>query len=566
MQRRVFAGWSVVVALLLSLMPVSASGQVVPPGSVLPPAAIGEGAASSDVNNVEGLLQHGRQLEAQSRWADALSHYDAALRQFPEHPALERRQQIARLHYDLGRRYADSSFRGMVGKLSVSEALGLYNEVAVKIQWHYVDDPNWRRLVEHGTDALEAALSDEVFARRYLPEANAQRVGEFLIDIRKRTAGWAIRNRQEAKDAVNYIAWLGSKQLGVPQSVSIVEYVCGMANLLDDYSSFLTGGELKDVYAQIEGNFVGLGIELRATPQGLQIVRAIAASPAEKAGIQAGDLIIAVDGRSTLELNSDEAADMLQGPEGSTVQLTVTTPSQPPRLLKVRRERVEVPSVDDAKILDAQTGVAYFKLASFQKTTARDVDAALWKLHRQGMKSLIVDLRGNPGGLLTAAVEVADRFLDSGIIVSTRGRVTSEDATYRAHNGGAWQVPLVVLIDHDSASASEILAGALRDHRRATLVGTRSYGKGSVQGIFALSTGGSGVRLTTSKFYSPNGHPYSKVGVTPDVAVQVAARPVGEEILKPAGEDDPMVAAALTVARNKLSQRSSTPRSARQAQ
>ena len=180
-------------------------------------------------------------------------------------------------------------------------------------------------------------------------------------------------------------------------------------------------------------------------------------------------------------------------------------------------------------MVDPENGVAYIKLTSFQKTTSRDVDAALWSLHRQGMRSLIIDVRGNPGGLLNASVEVADKFLPSGVIVSTRGRSTREDFDYQAHNVGTWRVPLVVLIDGDSASASEIFAGAIRDHGRGTVVGERSYGKGSVQGIFPLNRYKSGIRLTTSKFYSPSGQPISDRGVTPNVEVhpdrtRVAAR------------------------------------------
>ena len=142
------------------------------------------------------------------------------------------------------------------------------------------------------------------------------------------------------------------------------------------------------------------------------------------------------------------------------------------------------------------------------------------------MRSLIMDLRGNPGGLLTSSVEVADKFVEEGVIVSTHGRSSLEDYNYTAHKAGTWDVPLVVLIDGDSASASEIFAGAIRDHHRGTIVGQRSYGKGSVQGIFPLAAAGAGVRLTTAKFYSPSGAAISKVGVSPDIEVHRAAKPV----------------------------------------
>ena len=196
------------------------------------------------------------------------------------------------------------------------------------------------------------------------------------------------------------------------------------------------------------------------------------------------------------------------------------------RQLSIRRRRVEVPSVDRVQMLDAREASATCSLTCFQKTTRRDLEAALWQLHREGMKSLVIDLRGNPGGLLITAVEVVELFVDHGVIVSTRGRSAQEDFTYTSHGQATWQTPLVVLIDQDSASAAEIFAGAIRDHHRGTLVGVRSFGKGSVQGIFPLESSEAGLRLTTAKFYSPDGHPYARVGVEPDVQVRQAARPI----------------------------------------
>ena len=213
----------------------------------------------------------------------------------------------------------------------------------------------------------------------------------------------------------------------------------------------------------------------------------------------------------------------------------------------MRRERVDVPSVEDVKIVDREHGVGYMRISSFQKTTSRDVDTALWSLHRKGMRSLIVDVRGNPGGLLTASVQVADKFVNSGTIVSTRGRNPSEDFDYAAHQIGTWRVPLTVLIDGDSASASEIFAGAIHDHRRGQIVGQQSYGKGSVQGIFPLRKARAGIRLTTAKFYSPSGRAISKQGVTPTIVVQTVAKPItdGQTASAKSSVDDTVLAAAI---------------------
>ncbi len=177
-------------------------------------------------------------------------------------------------------------------------------------------------------------------------------------------------------------------------------------------------------------------------------------------------------------------------------------------------------SIPTAKIIDSSNGIGYIRMTGFQKNTTEELDAALLSLNREGMQALIWDLRGNPGGLLPAAVEVLDRFLEEGVIVSTKGRTSDQDWTYSAQRPGTWNVPLVLLVDGDSASASEIVAGAIRDHHRGTVVGRKTYGKWSVQSIMPCRAR-SGLRLTTAKFYSPNGQNYGKIGVEPDVPVSL---------------------------------------------
>ncbi len=543
----------VLLTLVVSTSIAFAQSSVIPPvptapaGSSRPVVPRGDTvqiATEAMPVGVENALAKGRELEMQGKWADAVVHYEEALRDAPGDKRLERRHDIARLHNSLERRYSDSSFFNTVRSLDARKASELYSELLTKIESHYVVTPPWQSIAHRGATAVLIAANDKQFAAKHGLRASEAQVKAFSAELRKQvsTKG-AIRSRLEAAQLASNLSRLAEYRLGAPSAAWMLEFTTAAAGGLDNYSSFLTPGQLKDVYSQIEGNFVGLGVELKADDGALLIVRTIKGSPAARAGIVAGDRIIAVDGKPTAKFSTDEAAAMLSGEEGSTVYVTMAASNQPvvqmaksqdgaqtvakpvasgPRVLAIRREHVEVPSLEESRIVDADYGVAYIKVPVFQKTTSRDLEAALWDLHRQGMRSLIIDLRGNPGGLLTASVELADKFVAQGNLVSTRGRSEGEDFDYRAHRAGTWRVPLVVLIDGDSASASEIFAAAIRDNRRGTIVGLRSYGKGSVQGIFPMTQSGAGIRLTTAKFFSPNGQPISKVGVDPDIVVRPA--------------------------------------------
>jgi len=496
--------------------------------------------------DVADMLRGGQRLELQRRWGEALSLYEDGIRKYPNDTSLRERFNTSRLHYDLERRYADRSFCESVLRLSTERSLELYSQVLLKIESHYVDLPQWKDLIARGVNNLNIALSEPSFVDRNIPQQYREGINEYRAVLRDIVGAQVIANRADARNVVAAASRQAEQRLAVPPAAVVLEFLCGATNALDPYSTYLTPDQLNEVYAQIEGNFVGLGVELKVQNGELVIIRVISGSPAEEAGVHPQDKILAIDRRSTQDLTTDQAANLLQGEEGSTVVLTLAAAGEDSRQLSVRRRRVEVPSVDQVSMVDPQYGIGYFRITCFQKTTARDLDAALWKLHRDGMKSLIIDVRGNPGGLLVSAVEVVDRFVDRGVIVSTHGRSAQEDFTYSAHEQSKWKMPLVVIIDQESASAAEIFAGAIRDHRRGTIVGVRSFGKGSVQGIFPLEDSTAGVRLTTAKFFSPNGRPYSQVGVEPDVMVRSAARPVNGQI---PGNGDSMLTAAMQVAR-----------------
>lgn len=482
-------------------------------------------------------------LVQERRWSDVVSMCEPAARKGTLPPDLKHRYDLAKIHCDIARRHTEIAYRTRLAALSELDARRVYGEVLGRIGSHHVDAPNYARLVSRGCLAMDVAIEEPAFASLYAVQATAERRTLYRDQVSRVIGGRTVGTPVEAETIAAWVARIAHSTLGIPPAITIMEMTAAAVGGLDEYSAFLTTGQLDDLYAQIEGNFVGLGVELKGADDGLLVVHVIPGSPAERAGLRAGDHVVGVGGRSLGGMNVDEAAQLLQGPEGSVVTLAVARGGAVARAMTVRREHVDVPSIEDVQILDPATGVAYIKLTSFQKTTAADLETALRRLDMNGMRSLVIDLRGNPGGLLSAAVDVADLFLDRGLVVATRGRCPDEDFNYSATRSGTWRMPLVLVIDGDSASSSEIFAGAMRDHGRATIVGVRSYGKGSIQGIFPLDTAGVGLRLTTAKFFSPNGRPYSNVGVEPDLVVQSVARPVDGRQVAPAA--DPFLQAAV---------------------
>ena len=481
-------------------------------------------ADTTEVQTAQEILGRGAELETQKQWGEALSLYQQAVRKYPENRSLQTRRSVARIHYDVQRRYADSSFIKTISTTDGQKAAGVYREILLKVQSYYVDQPKWSEIASFGLTSLEVALMSPEFRDINLPNVSTETIHQTILQTREQLKSARVTNRNEAYDVAVQLSQDLNQSIGLPQQATIYEFVCGAISALDPYSAFMSSAQYGETMSQIEGNFVGLGVELRTHQDHLEIVNVIRGGSASQGGIVNGDKITAVNNQQVSEFGGDRVADLMRGPEGSTVIVTLDR-GQGPQPLTLERRRVEIPSVDQVGIIDDEAGIGYIQLTNFQKTTARDFDAALWKLSRDGMRSLIVDVRGNPGGLLPASVDVADRFISSGVIVSTKGRNPMEDFTHRAKAANTWRVPLIVLVDENSASASEIFAAAIRDHKRGTIVGCRSYGKGSVQGIFPLHVSGGGVRLTTAKFYSPFGKAINQIGVGADVELHDAAKP-----------------------------------------
>jgi len=293
----------------------------------------------------------------------------------------------------------------------------------------------------------------------------------------------------------------------------------GMFEALDDpHSAYLSPEEMRDLDDTTMGRFGGVGLIISKIDRGVEVVAPIEGTPAYRAGVSAGDIIVAVDGESVVDLNIDEVLSVLRGEPGSSVTMTIVRGKSLRFDVRVVRDMIEVPTVRQDVIPE---GIGYLRIIQFTPLTVDRVEDALQQFADSGYNSLIIDLRSNPGGLLSGVIDISDFFLSKGPIVSTRSRVASENHVFYASSRNTIvpsDLPIVVLIDRGSASASEILAGALQDTGRATVMGEKSYGKGSVQQIKRV--GDAGFRLTMSRYYTPLGKNIDKIGISPDVPVQ----------------------------------------------
>jgi len=295
--------------------------------------------------------------------------------------------------------------------------------------------------------------------------------------------------------------------------------ISGMLSGLDPHSEFLDKHALKDLNEDTSGAYAGLGIEVAQVNHQLVIIAPLDGGPAKRAGVLAGDVIEAIDGVVVQPDAIDAAMKRLRGPIGSKITLTILHPDgDKPVTIPLVRERIRVASVTTRML---EPGYAYIRISEFQEDTANELTDALGKLQKQHgpLRGAVLDLRSNPGGLVTSAVGVADDFLDSGMIVSTRGRLPQSDLKFTATPGDLLDgAPMVVLVDNGTASAAEIVTGALKDHHRALVMGRRTFGKGSVQTILPVGDGDA-VKLTTARYYTPDGTSIQVAGITPDIVL-----------------------------------------------
>jgi carboxyl-terminal processing protease len=485
---------------------------------------------------LDELRHQADQMMHRGQWARACDIYDNIA---PRERNIDdvRNHLICLRHVNHARRLQDRTFRDQVRTQPLTVTLRLYEEILAKIQANYVDHDkaDLTQLFQQGLDGMRMALRDELFLRTYLRKVDRDTVEQFRSRLAEMWQDTLIGSRAEARDTVRDVAFAAQKALGLKPALVVLEFACGACDGLDEYSGYLTPAQLDDLYASLKGEFVGIGIQVSVEDGKAVISQVVPGSPAALATppLKEHDRIVAINRRAVGRQSEDAVNERLRGESGSTVELDVLSPGrQRTRRLVLTRQAVVVRSVVTPYRVEEHIG--YVQLSGFQETTLDELNDALARLQMEGMKVLILDLRGNQGGLFNVAVQVAERFLPAGVIVSTSSPVRDENRKFEANNPAAFAPPMVVLIDGDTASAAEIVAGALKDNQRATLVGEPTFGKGRMQRVLKLATVPAGLKITLAKFFSPNGQAYDGMGIVPRILVPRGPSP---------GIDDQLLAA-----------------------
>ncbi len=366
---------------------------------------------------------------------------------------------------------------------------------------------------------------------------------------------WQIVNNEFVDRQFNQTDWLNQRQELLSKDYADTQAAYEAINqslkdLGDPYTRFLEPEEFAELTSQTSGELSGIGIRLSLDEETseLTVVEPLTDSPAAKAGIKAGDKILAIDGKPTTLMSLEQASAQIKGEIGTEVELQVSRPGAEAFEVTLAREQIELPSVDYNLSEAGQTKVGYIKLDEFSSHAAEQMEKAIEDLNQKEVTGFVLDLRGNPGGLLFSSVEIARMWLEKGAIVSTIDR-KGGNQEFSANGKALTDLPLVILVDRYSASASEILAGALKENGRATIVGTRTYGKGTVQSVHSLSDG-SGLAVTIARYYPPSGEDINRKGIAPDINIDLSEQQQMSFSINPSlwGTDaDPQYAKAIQI-------------------
>ena len=478
------------------------------------------------------LLEEAKRLQADKQWRKALTAYKQVRLTSLADEELDKRisECYARLAIEM--RHKSEDYARSVETMTRATGLRVLRRLLDKIAVYYVTPADPARLIASAAKQIRMLAESESARERHAALAKPE------VRDRLAAAAAAFVSASLEDDGLDAAAMvkevegslLGRGETGLPVGVLLSEVVFGVVAALDRYSVFMPPDSLKELEIQTSGRFCGIGAEVRPRGQLLTIVTPLLGSPAANAGIVPGDRVILIDGEwGPPEITLHQAVKRLRGRWRAPVNLHVVTEGETfPVRRRLVRGLIKVASVRECTVLQGSQGIGYVRLISFREHTPEDMAASLDKLESQNIKALVLDLRGNSGGLLTAAVKVADQFVSEGVIVSTRGRIPASNRKYMAHaKGSHTRYPVAVLLNGQSASASEIVASVIRDHKRGPLVGTKTVGKGSVQAMFKFkdSTGKrtlAGANLTIARYFPPCGKSFDEVGIVPDIVVDLS--------------------------------------------
>jgi carboxyl-terminal processing protease len=489
---------------------------------------------------IKVLLAEAQRLEKRGEWGEAADKYEKVLQLDRTQAEVRSKFQHCLRRYFQGVRLRDASYRKEVLTLKCSQALHLYEIVLVNLLNNSLDKDKVSAalLFRRGLEEFRYALASPDFCADHLMKGGRpEDTKGFRSKLQDEFGGETTMDcRQAVGKVYEVVSQTAHRYPDVNPTTIVMEFLCGACHAMDEYTVYLTPRQLRELCDTLKGKYVGVGLRLKVEDNKVVIAEILPDSPAAEVmpALAVNDQVVAVGKQQqpTASMTADAVMELLEGEDGTTVDLVISSPKVGYRFVTMRRRPLFVPSVTAEVNKDGKEGIGYLKIHCFQESTLDEFEAKLNGLIKAGSKALILDLRGNPGGLLDVSIEVARRFLSSGIIVSTQHYDPKLSAVFESSNPGAVTMPLAVLVDGDTASAAEVLAGALKENKRAKVIGQTTYGKGCSQGLLKLPAEGAlrtpavtmpnagptgGIRITIARFFSPTGQPYSGRGVEPDL-------------------------------------------------
>ncbi|MCR5165430.1 MAG: S41 family peptidase [Thermoguttaceae bacterium] len=520
--------FSVIAAILLGFASgLESSRPAVPPAvpSVEVPTDILQNGNAQMEEQVSAIIEECYAFEMAGDWDTAMEQYTIALRRFPASRKLQSHYTRAKVLYDIQKRFETDWYMKAARQYDSARLRTFVQNFWNIAATNCVHSLSMAEIFYRETRCMDIALGNATFRSNVLPNADLRQIEAFREEMRQYVRDSIITSRSELVNATLEIGWRFQNRFGQNASLIVLEGLFDCVTSLDAYSEVLLPDQYQGVIASVSGSMVGLGVTIKTQNGRTEIVGIVPDSPAAHSDLRRGDQIIAVDNESVVGFSNRQISAKLEGPLGSSVSLRVQAKGDLPREIVLIRRPITLRSVDHAMILPDSNGVGYFRLSGFQHNSVAEIQQTLDQLQEQGMTSLIIDLRGNGGGTVESAVAISDLFLENGDILQTRG--VNSRLTQRAHSDSKWsEIPLALLIDGGSASASEIFAGAIQGLHRGVLVGKRSFGKGVIQTIYPIPESPFVMKLTTAQFFGPSGNCYDYVGVSPNYEVHEAGKPV----------------------------------------